>query len=1148
MSISHTLSVRSDHSIGESIMQVGTVVEKAKELGFKSLGIVDTMSVSSIVEFSAKCKKADIKPIIGCTVRVYQDPTYRVPSKASGEKAIKNPFYQIKVYVKSAKGFQSLMNLLTKGNSEEYFYYHSRVGIKEVLELEDVIITTGDAQNLFHAENHIEIVKSLVTKFGKENVFAEIVPIETPLFDTLNTYAVKTATELGIDFVAGYPCFYAVPEDADSLDVLRAITSGSTMDSPFLPIPFTRDMCFLEPNELAKRLVAVTKRVAGFDIPKVKQALLNINVIAESCNYAFEKLAPSLPTMTADDFLSLVEECKLGWGRRFSAPVMGHTPTDLTPYKERLAYELRVIKDLGFSTYFLVVQNIVGWSKRNDINVGPGRGSAGGSLISYLMGITDVDPIRFDLLFERFINPSRTDLPDIDLDFMSSRRHEVIKYIIEHFGADRVAGISNYSTLGTASSIRDVSRVHGLDIFDYNCSKQVEKEHGVATSLEDSAKSVPDIAKFKDKFPTVWKHALALEGCMRNLGQHAAGVIVAGEPISNRAVLKKPDEDGLPVVFWDKQVVEDFGLIKMDILGLSTLDILKLAVDFIKERKGETIDLLRIPLDDEKVMEAFGQGKTVGVFQFEGNGMQKLLKQLATLSPLTFDDISAATALYRPGPIDAGLVDQFVAVKQGMRAPEYDHPSMIPALQNTYGVLTYQEQIQRVCIDLAGMSAIEADHVRRAMGKKDMAKMQEQSGKFIEGAVRSGMSDYAASILWDKIAGFAGYCFNKSHSVEYSVISYWSMWLKVNHPAEFFAAAMTVVDKEDKLTALVDDAKSHGIKILPPDINISTNKIEIRGDNELYAPFQAIKGISDNVAKQIMKVREFRVTGISEETDNGDGTYDYNVWAAPEPTGHFDSKAQFELFIAKAGLNSKINKSHREKLELVGAFASIEPATPPAMSADRLKSRLEFMPGFTTDVVKATRGVSSDSLSKIKVTTLIETLHSCEGCSLKGNAHPSPRLGKTPKFMMVFDCPDYKEGNAGKMLESDTGAYVKSALKDAGLSVNDGYFTALVKSPKPKGVKSLSNEMINGCGDYLKKEIEILKPPIIIAMGSNAVKYFAPSIKGAPADYSGKVIFNQELDANILLGINPSSLHFDGSKIILLQNLCAKLATIVTTD
>lgn len=365
----------------------------------------------------------------------------------------------------------------------------------------------------------------------------------------------------------------------------------------------------------------------------------------------------------------------------------------------------------------------------------PVHNSVGGSLMAYLLGITDVDPIRFGLIFERFINPDRIDLPDADLDFMSSRRHEVIAYITNKYGSENVAGISNYSTLGSASAIRDVSRVSGLDIFEYACSKQVEKEHGVSLSLEESAERVPDIAKFKAGQPTIWKHATKLEGCMRNLGQHAAGVIVAGEPIINRAVLMNRDESELPVVLWDKTIVEDWGLIKMDILGLTTLDVLNLARSYIMERHGVNIDLLRVPLNDEAVMSAFGRGETVGVFQFEGHGMRKLLKDLAVLKPLKFEDIAAATALYRPGPIDAGLVDQFIAVKQGKKDPEYDHPLMEGALSETYGVLTYQEQIQRVCIDLSGFTGPEADHVRRAMGKKDKEKMITYKEQFVHGAV-----------------------------------------------------------------------------------------------------------------------------------------------------------------------------------------------------------------------------------------------------------------------------------------------------------------------------------------------------------------------------------------------------------------------------
>lgn len=1119
VNLNHALAVRSDFSIGESIMQTSTIVDKAKELGYESVALVDTMTISSMVSFASKAKKAGIKPIIGCTLRVYDDPTYRKPAKTSGEKEKANPFFQLKVYVRDDAGMRSLLKLLSKGNSEEYFYYHARVGLEDVMQLENVIVATGDLFSLFHHPRHMEILQVLSGKFP---TYVELVPINTPLFDTLNKRAVEAHMALDLPVTASYPVLYANEGEAGSLDVLRAISTNTKMNSPWLPIPAVRDYHFYAPTSMVARLHKMATRIGIDDRPAlVRNCYAGMNEIVAGCTYEFKKLTPCLPKMAEDEFATLVQEVKDGWSRRFAAPVLGHKPTEeeVALYRDRLAYELGVLKKMGFAGYFLLVQDIVGWAKGNGIIVGPGRGSVGGSLVAYLVGITDVDPIRFNLLFERFINPSRIDLPDADLDFMSSRRHEVIGYITEKYGADKVAGISNYATLGPASAIRDVSRMHDLEPIEYACSKQVEKEHGVSLSLSESGERVPDIAKFMQERPVLWKHCLTLEGAMRGLGQHAAGVVVASEPLVNRAVVET--RSGGSVVNWDKTSVEDWGLIKMDILGLSTLDVLKKATDYIHERHGKRIDFLRLPLDEPDVMAAFAKGETVGIFQFESPGMRKILRDLAEGGPITFEDITATTALYRPGPIDAGLVDQFVAVKQGRRTPFYEHPSMERALKNTHGVLTYQEQIMQVCQDLASFSMTDADHVRKAMGKKDKEKMAEWRGKFVEGACKSGMTETAAGMLWDKIEGFAGYAFNRSHSVEYSVISYWTMWVKVRYPAEFFAAAMTVVDKEEKLAPLVMDARRLGIQAVPPDINKSSDRIEIDGEKVLYAPFQAVKGISTNVAGHIMTVRE----------------------GHKEP---FTSKAEFEATVAALKLAGKVNKSHREKLERVGAFAAIEPTTKPAMHLDRLKDRLELMPGFTVDAVKADRGINNERLALMKIIRMTEELRSCDKCSLKGAAHPLPRIGKSPTFMVVFDAPNWQEAKKGKMLEGEAAGFLKAALQDAGLSANDGYFTALVKSPKPAGAKLLPNETIIGCSDYLRQEIEILKPPVIVAMGSNAIRFFAPGVKGNPAELAGKVIFDPKLDASIVFGLNPAQVSFDPSKIKLLQAVCEKLTELVT--
>ncbi len=737
MSINHALSVRSDFSVGESMFQVGQIIERAKALEYESVALVDTMSLHAMVDFTNKAKKAGIRPITGCRLRVYDDPTYRKPSKASGIAPKDNPFFMPKVYAVNEQGIKSLLKLLTKANSPEYFYYHSRVGLDDLMEMEGVIVTTGDLFNVFHLHNHQDIIDTLASKF---QVFAELVPINTPLFDTLNAKAIESLA-LGRASVAPlvtYPACYAERGDADTLDVLSAITSNTEMTVSYRPKQFVKDFALEAPSVLMGRVKDAAKRAAihnGIMNPAVwASGMKNIAALAAACNYQFEKQEVCLPKMATNEFMELGKKCIEGWKRRFTQPVLGYLPdaSTMPVYKERLNYELSVLKKMGFSGYFLLVEDLVMWAKNNGVIVGPGRGSVGGSLVAYLLGITDVDPIRFNLLFERFINPERQDLPDADLDFMSSKRYLVVEYLTNKYGADRVAGISNFSTLASASALRDTGRVFGLSGLELTATKLVPKEHGQSFTLEEAAKAVPELDQFKSDYSVIWKHATGLEGAMRSFGQHAAGVIVAGEPLVNRAVVETRGDS--PVVNWDKRVVEDWGLIKMDLLGLSTLDVLEIAKSYIKDRHGKTIDFLDLPVDDPKVMDAFGRGDTTGVFQFESGGMKNLLKNLAKGGRLTFEDIAAATALYRPGPMDSGLMDDFVAIKQGLMTVEYDHPCLEAVLGDTYGVVVYQEQTMALARVLAGFSGAEADHLRKAIGKKDLKKMAEMKDAFIEGA------------------------------------------------------------------------------------------------------------------------------------------------------------------------------------------------------------------------------------------------------------------------------------------------------------------------------------------------------------------------------------------------------------------------------
>ena len=1149
MNLNHMLAARSDFSISESMLQIDHLIADAKDKGYESVTLMDTMSIHGLVDFSNKCKKAGLKPVIGCRIRVVEDPTYRKPPKASGEKEKPNPMFMLKVYVTGDKGVTSLMKLLSKAYSEDYFYYHARVGLDEVMELEEVIVSTGDLFSLYHREDASIIIDVLQDHFGKNNVYSELCPIDTPLFDTLNGKAMNVAQLMDMPTLVTYPTFYRDAASAESLEVLKCITTNTRMDVRYRSVQYVKDFYIHEPRHLVARIKAAAGRVhkwAHKGPPSFwVEGLENIEKLVAKCNYTFQKHPVSLPKMADNEFVTLGKKCIEGWRNRFGTKILGHRPdnTEIKVYQDRLAYELSVLKKMGFAGYFLLVEDLVTWAKTNGIIVGPGRGSVGGSLVAYLIGITDVDPIRFNLLFERFINPERLDLPDADLDFMSSKRHMVIEYLTAKYGADRVAGISNYSTLASASALRDTGRMYGLNGIELTATKLVPKEHGQSFTLTDAAKAVPEIDKFKDEQPEIWNHALHLEGAMRAFGRHAAGVVVAGEPLVNRAVIETRSDS--PVTNWDKRTVEDWGLVKMDILGLSTLDVMEIAKGYIRDRHGIEVDYLKLPFEESNVMDAFGRGDTTGVFQFESSGMRKLLRDLAVGGQLTFEDITAATALYRPGPMDSGLLDDYVAIKQGIRAPTYDHPNMESALEATFGVIVYQEQVMQTAVDLAGFTRAEADHLRKAMGKKDKDKMSEMRQKWIDGcATTSGLDDRTAGSIFDKIEAFAGYGFNRSHAVEYSIISYWTMWLRVNYPAEYFAACMSIVD-EEKLPGLVKDAREAGIEVSPPDINLSSHRYTIPNDKTILAPFSAVKGISENTAQRIVELRqangEWRVARVKKKRD---GTTE-DVWEMDTTVikGRFDTPLEFELAAGAPG--SKVNSKAVENLQRVGALALIDPGADSPKHFSRRKDQMELMPGLIIDAVKADRTTDlSDKFLRSKVIHLIQDYKKCSDCDLKETPHPTVRAKTTVKFMVVSDCPTWQEEKKDKLLEGDASVYVKGAIARAGLSAAEGYYTTLVKAKKSE--KFLTNGQINGCSQWLNRELELIKPAVIVALGSATIKRFVPGLKGGAAEMVGKTIYDPVLDATIICGINAQQIGFDPDKQEVLDAVFAQVADVLS--
>lgn len=1109
------LAARTDFSLGESILSPEKLIEEAKAVGAKAVAITDTMSITGMIDFTNRAKKAEIKPVLGVRLRLTDDPTWR-PAKGEKKKNMP-PVYYLTAYVLSEQGLKTIYRLLTLSYDDDHFYYESKLGFEDLnrelakLGPDDLALTTGDAHGIFGHPEHDRLIAEIYSANRDITIFASLVPIDTPYFARMNEMALAALRAYPtMKPLVVRPAFYA-REEADAHEIMGAVSGNVKVSDGWHRSTYNRDFHVIGFKELSDEVRKAAQRITqrGNDPAGAVflEGLKNTADLVNSVKFVWSKADVSLPKMADDEFAEVVSQCREGFKERFSDQVFGHRPSKeelVEVYKPRLAYELDVLRKLKFAGYFLLVKDVVQYAKSNGILVGPGRGSVGGSLVAYLMGITDCDPIRFGLLFERFINPDRIDLPDIDLDFMSERRHEIIDYLVDKYGSKRVAGVSNYGRLAAASSIRDIGRVLGMSERETRCSKLAPKAHGANIPLVDAVTMVPEIQEFAEKHEPVWKIMTRLEGTMRNFGQHAAGVIVGGCDLVERGVVER--RKGSSVMCWDKRIVEDQGLVKMDVLGLSTLDLIKLTLDYIRERHGKKVNLMRIPLDDAEVLENFAKGLTTGVFQFESGGMRRLLKELGKDGTITFEDITAATALYRPGPMESGMMDSYYLRKQGLETVEYDHPLMEPILAPTFGVMVYQEQVMQVARVIAGYSAPDADKLRKIMGKKLPEEMKKERGKFVEGCVKTvGCTEEWAGELFDKIEGFAGYGFNKSHSVEYSLISWQSMWLKTKYPVEFFAAALTLMD-EDKLPGIVRDAERFGIEVSMPDINVSTDRFEIATDTRLVIPFQRIKGISHNTTKAILEARK---------------------------AGPFKNKQDFLDRVEKR----RCNIAHQTALDKVGAFARIEPGQKPAKDPSRVRDQIELIPGLITETVPINHDLDRSREAKADIVDLISEYRAAHGpISEESDGFPvKPFFGKDARFMIITDAPTRQEEESGKMSYGTNLSCVIDAMAVHGLQRMDCYWTGLIK--RPKADKQVLPEEIAIYKPYLEKEIEILKPPIIVLLGSATVRYFLPDFKGKASEMAGKVVYDKDRDANLVIGFNPGEIYHDSSKQTLMEDV-----------
>ncbi|WP_027390457.1 DNA polymerase III subunit alpha [Chrysiogenes arsenatis] len=854
------LHLHTQYSLLDGAIKIKELVKKCQDEGMKSIAITDHGCMFGVLDFYKQCTKGGIKPILGC--EVYVAPGGML-EKRNAEGVYEGAFHLV-LLAENEVGYRNLIYMVSEAYMKG-FYYKPRVD-KELLRQhsEGIIALSaclgGEVPNLLLAGKRDVARQSALeynSIFGQGNFFLEIQENGMEAQRDVNLQVIALADELGIPLVATNDCHYLRREDAKAHDILLCIQTQSAFDDQ-KRFRFDSDQLYVKsPAEMHR------------DFAAYPEALANTVKIAERCNVTLEfgqVYLPKYPVPEGHDLNSFIRHMsREGLAERFEQFETLNITVDKELYRERLELEIDVIISMGFPGYFVIVADFIQWAKRNDIPVGPGRGSAAGSLVAYALKITDIDPIPYNLLFERFLNPERVSMPDIDIDFCMNRRGEVIEYVREKYGRENVCQIITYGALLAKGVLRDVARVLGLPYADGDkLSKLVPDKLGI--SLREAIDMEPKLASTAAAMPhgeNLMQYALALEGLYRQAGMHAAGVVITDEPIHTYAPLYRGPE-GEAICQFDKDQAESIGLVKFDFLGLKTLTVIDDACRLIAQTQKlpQKFDIAAIPMDDQKAYDLLCAGKTTGVFQLESGGMKNLIVKLR---PSTFEDIIALVALYRPGPLGSGMIDDFVNRKHGIAEATYSLSALEPILKDTYGVIVYQEQVMQIARTLAGYSLGGADLLRRAMGKKkaeEMAKHKEiflyGDGKSTPGAQALGFDVKKAEDIFDLMAFFAEYGFNKSHSAAYALIAYQTAYLKAHYPSEFMAALMSSeMDNTDKVVHFINECREMGILVQPPDVNKSGRSFSVDDDGQtIIFGLTAIKNVGGKAVEEIIHERE----------------------------------------------------------------------------------------------------------------------------------------------------------------------------------------------------------------------------------------------------------------------------------------------------
>ena len=900
------LRVHSDYSMIDGLAKTGPLVKKAAALGMPALAITDFTNLCGLVKFYGGAHGAGIKPIIGAD--------FYLQSEELGDELA-----HLTILAMNNEGYQNLTLLISRAYQRGYGAAGPTIDRAWLVEYQAGLLLLsggrhGDIGKFLLRGNQVLVEQSVAfyQQHFPQRFYLELIRTGRPDEESYLHAAVELATAHGLPVVATNEVCFISQDDFEAHEIRVAIHDGFTLDDPKRPRNYSVQQYMRSEEEMCELFA---------DIP---EALINTVEIAKRCNVTIrlgEYFLPQFPTgdMSTEDYLVMCSKKGLEERLEFLFPDEEVRAQRRPEYDERLEIELNVINQMGFPGYFLIVMEFIQWSKDNDVPVGPGRGSGAGSLVAYALKITDLDPLEFDLLFERFLNPERVSMPDFDVDFCMEKRDLVIDHVADMYGRDAVSQIITFGTMAAKAVIRDVGRVLGHPYgFVDRISKLVPPDPGM--TLEKAFAAEPQLGEIyeaDEEVKALIDMARKLEGVTRNAGKHAGGVVISPTKITDFAPLYCDPEGNHPVTQFDKSDVEYAGLVKFDFLGLRTLTIINWALEMINARRGkqglEPVDIAAIPLDDKKSFDMLQRSETTAVFQLESRGMKDLIKRL---KPDCFEDMIALVALFRPGPLQSGMVDNFIDRKHGREAISYpdiewQHETLKPVLEPTYGIILYQEQVMQIAQVLAGYTLGGADMLRRAMGKKKPEEMAKQRSVFKEGAEKMGVDGELSMKIFDLVEKFAGYGFNKSHSAAYALVSYQTLWLKAHYPAEFMAAVMTAdMDNTDKIVGLVDECWRMGLKILPPDINSGLYHFHVNDDGEIVYGIGAIKGVGEGPIEAIIEAR------------NNDGYF----------RDLFDLCARTDI--------KKLNRRVLEKLIMSGAFDRLGPHRAALMNslADAMKS------------------------------------------------------------------------------------------------------------------------------------------------------------------------------------------------------------------